>query len=126
MSKLMMLLCVILCAVSANALGVVHFTDSPESIPPAYRHSVIKSDDITLRDPKIREEVERDEERAKHEQSTSTPMQVVEPTPLPQPVAPTPPPVQKPDSATKPSEPPVWNLCAPGMPPGYPCAPGRR
>ena len=131
MYKLMTIVAVILCAASANALtyewtdsaGVVHFTDSPENIPPAYLQHVIKKDDITIRDPKIREEIIRDEERARQEESASSSGQVAEPAPVPRTAAQAPPENRNPKPEVTPPE-PVWNLCAPGQPLNIACAPG--
>ena len=131
MYKLMIIVAMMLCAASANALtyewtdraGVVHFTDSPENIPPAYIRHVIKKDDITIRDPKIREEIRRDKERAQQGESASISRRAAEPAPVP-PTA-----VQTP-SENRGSEPvvtvpePAWNLCAPGQPLTVACAPG--
>jgi hypothetical protein len=126
MFKLIIIAAVMLCAASANALtyewtdraGVVHFTDSPENIPLAYLNHVIKKDDITIRDPKIREEIKRDEERAQQEEPVPISRNVVEPAP----VVPTT--VQAPSEKQSPMPEPVWNLCAPGQPLTVACAPG--
>ncbi|NVN91604.1 MAG: DUF4124 domain-containing protein [Desulfuromonadales bacterium] len=49
--------------------GVVHFTDSPESVPARYRNKMITEPDITIRDPKIREEIQQQEQRAIQEEA---------------------------------------------------------
>jgi hypothetical protein len=131
MYKLITIVAVILCAASANALtyewtdraGVVHFTDSPENIPPAYLQHVIKKDDITIRDPKIREEIRLDKERAQQEESASISGNAVEPAPVPRNAAQSPSENQSPKPEVKSPE-PVWNLCAPGRPLNIACAPG--
>jgi hypothetical protein len=66
--------------------GVIHFTDNLESVPAKYRQKVVTGGDITIRDPKINEEVKQQEERARREESSqprieTTPDYV--PAPLP-------------------------------------------
>ena len=67
--------------------GVLHFTDSLESVPAKYRQKVVTEADITIRDPKIREEVRQQEERARREEEsrpriTTTPDYVPVPPPV--------------------------------------------
>lgn len=64
--------------------GVVNFTDSMEAVPPKYRHKVVKGADITTSDPRIKEEVERQEERARREEA-SPPTVVTTPDYVPSP-----------------------------------------
>jgi Domain of unknown function (DUF4124) len=53
-----------------DSQGVIHFTDSFESVPSEYRHKVVKEEDITIRNPQIREEVRQEEERARQEEAS--------------------------------------------------------
>ncbi len=67
--------------------GVLHFTDSLESVPAKYRKKVVTEADITIRDPKIREEVRQQEERARKEEKSrpriaTTPVYVPAPPPV--------------------------------------------
>jgi hypothetical protein len=61
-----------------DAQGVLHFTDSLESVPARYQNKVVTGSDITIRDPKILEEVKQQEERARQEE-VSRPR--IQPTP---------------------------------------------
>jgi hypothetical protein len=44
--------------------GVIHFTDSPDSIPAKFRNKVKTGEDITIRNPKVQEELKQQEQRA--------------------------------------------------------------
>jgi len=70
-----------------NDKGVVNFTDDPTMIPPKYKAKAKKSEDITIRNPKVLQELKDQEERARHEESNRT---VITPTPdyVPQPIQP--------------------------------------
>ena len=48
--------------------GVIHFTDNPEAVPPAYRKRAIVEEDITIRNPKVMKELKEQEERARQEE----------------------------------------------------------
>jgi len=69
------LLMLLLCAYYGHAetyrwtdkQGVIHFTDSPESIPGIYRNKVTKGADITIRNPAVVEELKQQEERARED-----------------------------------------------------------
>lgn len=76
-----------------DSRGVMHFSDSLESVPAAYRKKVKVSDDITIRDPRIREELQQQEQRAREEEA-SRPNIVITPDYVP----PSPPPAAKPDN----------------------------
>lgn len=69
-----------------DAQGVMHFTDSPESIPAGSRGRVVTGDDITIRDSKVREEIRQHEERTRLEEA-SRPRIVITPdyVPVPEP-----------------------------------------
>lgn len=47
--------------------GVIHFTDSPESIPAKFRNQVKTREDITIRNPRVQEELKQQEERARED-----------------------------------------------------------
>lgn len=47
--------------------GVIHFTDSPESIPAKFRNKVKTREDITTRNPKVQEELKEQEQRARED-----------------------------------------------------------
>jgi hypothetical protein len=69
-----------------DSQGVIHFTDSFESVPSEYLHKIVKEEDITIRNPQIREEVRQEEERARQEEACRsrtmpTPESVVTPPP---------------------------------------------
>jgi len=51
-----------------DSKGVVSFTDNPSLIPPKYRGKAKKGDDITIRNPKVQEELKVQEERARQEE----------------------------------------------------------
>lgn len=70
-----------------DSQGVIHFTDSYESVPSGYRDTVGKEEDITVRNPKIREEVRQEEERARLEEA-SRPRVAPQPEVAPPPPAP--------------------------------------
>jgi hypothetical protein len=70
-----------------DAQGGMHFTDRLESVPAKYRHKVATEADITTRDPKIRDEVRQEEERARQEEASrpriaTTPDYVPPPPPV--------------------------------------------
>jgi len=71
--------------------GVVSFTDNPAQIPPRYRVKAKKSEDITISNPKVQQELKDQEERARREESSRTPVVVTPdyvPPPLPAVAAP--------------------------------------
>jgi hypothetical protein len=87
---------VILCSVmSANAdtytwtddKGVVNFTDDPLLIPPKYRVKAKKGEDITIRSPKVQQELKEQEERA-HQDKINRPRIVPTPDYVPPPQQP--------------------------------------
>jgi hypothetical protein len=49
--------------------GVIHFTDTLESVPPKYRKKMITKPDITIRNPKVMEEIKQQEQRALQEEA---------------------------------------------------------
>lgn len=53
-----------------DSQGVIHFTDSYESIPAPYRHNVVQEEDITIQNPRIREEVKQEEERVRQDEAS--------------------------------------------------------
>lgn len=65
--------------------GVVSFTDDPTLIPPKYRGKAIKGDDITIRNPKVQQELKDQEERARQEE-LNRPRIVPTPDYVPQPL----------------------------------------
>lgn len=73
--------------------GVIHFTDSSESIPAKYRKQVKTGEDITIRNPKVQEELKQQEQRALEDAArpriNPTPDYLPGQQPLPQ-AAPTP------------------------------------
>jgi hypothetical protein len=83
-----------------DSRGVTHFSDSLESVPTAYRKKVRVSDDITIRDPRVREELEQQERRAR-EAEASRPNIVTTPD-----YVPPPPPPATPDTTPKAEPPP--------------------
>jgi len=50
--------------------GVVHFSDALESVPKKYRKKMITTPDITIRNPKVREEMELQEQLATQEKAS--------------------------------------------------------
>ena len=72
--------------------GVIHFTDSPESIPKKYRNQVKTGEDITIRNPKVQEDLKQQEQRARDDAARPriypTPDYVPAQQPLPQVVVP--------------------------------------
>ena len=72
--------------------GVASFTDDPALIPPKYRGKVKKGADITIRNPKVQQELKDQEERARREE-INRPHIVPTPDYVPQPI---PPPVAEP------------------------------
>ena len=86
--------------------GVVHYTDNPASVPPEYKNKVNKTEDITTRNPKVREELRDQEERARQNErlrppTASTPDIVPQPSPPPQVAPPNPAADQMPPGRTK-------------------------
>ena len=65
--------------------GVVSFTDDPNVIPPQYRGKAKKSDDITIRNPKVQQDLKSQEERARQEEQ-NRPRIVPTPDYVPQPI----------------------------------------
>ena len=59
-----------------NDKGVVSFTDNLDEVPAKFRQGVIKQEDITTRNPRIREEVKQQEERAQQEEASHPPMAI--------------------------------------------------
>ena len=70
-----------------DSKGVVNFTDDPTMIPAKFKAKAKKREDITIRNPKVQQELKDQEERARHEE-TNRP--VITPTPnyVPPPVQP--------------------------------------
>jgi hypothetical protein len=68
-----------------DSKGVVSFTDNPSLIPPKYRGKAKKSDDITIRNPKVQQELKDQEERARQEE-LNRPRIVPTPDHVPQPL----------------------------------------
>jgi Domain of unknown function (DUF4124) len=68
-----------------DSKGVVSFTDDPALIPPKYRGKATKGDDITIRNPKVQQNLKSQEERARQEEQNRT---RIVPTPdyVPQPI----------------------------------------
>jgi Domain of unknown function (DUF4124) len=85
----------LLAALSVNAetyswtddKGVVSFTDDPTSIPPKYKAKAKKSEDITIRNPKVQQELRDQEERARLEEQ-KRPRILPTPDYVPQPIQP--------------------------------------
>lgn len=48
--------------------GVVNFTDDPTVIPPQYRGKMRKRDDITIRNPKVQQDLKEQEDRARQDE----------------------------------------------------------
>jgi len=65
--------------------GVVSFTDDPTSIPLKYKGKAKKGDDITIRNPKVQQELKDQEERARQEEQ-NRPRIVPTPDYVPQPI----------------------------------------
>lgn len=114
MNRIAIVLVMILCSVlSANAdtyrwtddKGVVNFTDDPGLIPAKYRGKLKKGEDITIRNPKVQQELKEQEERARQEEINQPRI------------------VPTPDNATPPQQPPVAEPPKPAsdeLPPGRP------
>jgi hypothetical protein len=68
-----------------DSRGVVSFTDDPNVIPPKYRGKSKKSDDITIRNPKVQQELKDQEERARQEEQ-NRPRIIPTPDYVPQPI----------------------------------------
>jgi hypothetical protein len=83
-----------------DGAGVIHFSDTLESVPPKYRKKMITKPDITIRDPKIMEEMKQQEQRALQEEAARP---RIEPTPLTPPPAPA---ASTPPADSKSEEPP--------------------
>jgi len=83
-----------------DSKGVIHFTDTLESVPPKYRKKMITKPDITARDPKVMEEIKQQEQRALQEEAARP---RIVPTPR---VAPPSPPVASAPADSKSEEPP--------------------
>ena len=49
--------------------GVVNFTDDSTQIPPKYRGKAKKAEDITIRNPKVQQELKEQDERARQEKA---------------------------------------------------------
>ena len=86
--------------------GVIHYTDNPASIPQEYRDKIEKSEDITVRNPKVREELKDQEERALQDQRLNPPVAVTPdlgppPSPPPQVAPPNPAADELPPGRTK-------------------------
>ena len=68
--------------------GVIHFTDSPESIPAKFRKQVKTQEDITIRNPKVVEELKEQEQRAREDEArpriNPTPDYIPNQQPVPQ------------------------------------------
>ena len=74
--------------------GMVNFTDDPSMIPPRYRGKAKVGEDITIRNPKIQNELKEQEEKARQEEA-ARPRIVPTPDYVPPPAPPlqvTPPP----------------------------------
>lgn len=66
--------------------GVIHFTDSPESIPAKYRNRVDTREDITIRNPKVLEDMKAQEERAREDAARPRIMPTPDYVPAQQPI----------------------------------------
>jgi len=86
-----------------DSQGVAHFSDTLESVPPKYRKKMITTPDITIRDPKVREEMQQQEQRAIQEEAARP---QIAPSPPPPVEATTPPPVVSTPTEPKNEEPP--------------------
>ena len=85
--------------------GVISFTDDPALIPSKYRVKAKKGEDITIRNPKVQQELKEQEERASQEEINRS---RVYPTP---------------DYVPSPQQPPVAESFSPAsneLPPGRP------
>ena len=79
--------------------GVIHFTDTLESVPSKYRKKMVIEPDITTRDPEVRENLRQQEQRAIQEESSRPKI-----VPTPEVAPPAAPPVEPP---VTPSSPPA-------------------
>jgi hypothetical protein len=79
MFRIVIVLVMFLCSVpSVNAetyrwtddKGVVSFTDDPGMVPAKYRLKAQKGEDITIRNPKVQQELKVQEERARQQESS--------------------------------------------------------
>ena len=77
MNRIAFVLVTIMCNVMyANAdtytwtddAGVVNFTDDSTRIPPKYRSKATKGEDITIRNPKVQQELKEQEDRARQDE----------------------------------------------------------
>lgn len=73
---LYLILCGVTTAVGAtyqwtDDKGVINYTDDLNSVPSKYRSTVKKRDDITTRDPKVRQELLEQERRARQDELNS-------------------------------------------------------
>jgi hypothetical protein len=78
MFRIAIILALVLCSVpSVNAdtyrwtddKGAVNFTDDPGKIPDRYRMKAQKGEDITIRNPKVQQELKAQEEKARQEEN---------------------------------------------------------
>ncbi|BCS56020.1 DUF4124 domain-containing protein [Geobacter sp. SVR] len=95
---LYLILCGVTTAVGAtyqwtDDKGVINYTDDLNSVPSKYRSTVKKRDDITTRDPKVRQELLEQERRARQDELNSPRIQ---PSPNVAPPTPTPPQFERP------------------------------
>jgi len=72
-----------------DSKGVVNFTDDPSTIPRRYRGKAKVSEDITINNPKILNELKEQEEKARQEEAAKPRI-----APTPDYVPPPPPPLQ--------------------------------
>jgi len=98
--RIAIVLAMVLCSVSSvNAdtyrwtdnKGVVNFTDDPGGIPDRYRIKAQKGEDITIRNPKVQQELKAQEEKARQEENNRpriVPTPDYVPPPLPVAVSP--------------------------------------
>jgi disulfide oxidoreductase YuzD len=70
-----------------DSRGVVSFTDDPNVIPRQYRDKAKKSDDITIRNPKVQQDLKDQEERVRQEEQ-NRPRIILTPDYVPQPIQP--------------------------------------
>lgn len=86
--------------------GVIHFTDTLESVPPKYRKKVKTGPDITVRDPRIQEELKQQEQRALQEQAAKPRIAPASSPPVSAPPPQPPPAATPPPADVKNEEPP--------------------
>jgi len=68
-----LILCSVMCANAetytwTDDKGVVNFSDDPGLIPAKYRGKAKKGEDITIRNPKVQQELKEQEQRARQEE----------------------------------------------------------